>query len=384
MEANSMWKKILKTLLFTVICFHIGWLLYQHKDKYDANYWSRYESLKSVYGESQYSMKDWKYWIPDETVYSYAGGAYIKGANPIIVEPTQPPLGKYLIGLSVLATGNEHSTIALFFVLMLIGIYLLVRMMTGNKTVALIALFTASFEKLFVDQLAISPLLDMFFITFVLYAIIAASHGMKKSKPIFILFSYLFLGLSMMTKVWLIGIVFAIVITLYICIKRPKYYVYIVGGGLVVLITTLLTYARMFADGYTVLEVLKVQKWLYWYQNGKINHIFTIWPLIFMNRWYVWWGEVPVIQDLNWSFSWPIVIGSGILASVYGILSIAKKTDPAIHISALCILAYAVFISLGQASARYLLPFLPICYSMMIWAIYCLGKRIFIKRRGHV
>jgi 4-amino-4-deoxy-L-arabinose transferase-like glycosyltransferase len=375
-----MWKKIITILLFILICFRIGWLVYQHKDKYSSDYWSRYESLKSVYGESQYSMKGWKYWIPDETVYAYAGGAYVKGANPIIVEPTQPPLGKYLIGLSILATGNEHGTVALFFVFLLIGIYLLVRMMTGNILVSLVALLIASFEKLFVDQLSISPLLDVFFITFVLYAIIAASYAMKKSKPVFILLSFLLLGLSMMTKVWLIGMVFAVVITVYILVRRPQYYVYIAGGGLVVLITTLITYARMFADGYTVLEVLKVQKWLYWYQNGKINHMFTIWPLIFMNRWYVWWGEVPVIQDLNWSLSWPIVIGSGISASVYGLWSLFKKTEPAIHISALSILAYGAFISLGQASARYLLPFLPICYSMMIWIVYEIGKTIVIKR----
>lgn len=378
-----MGKKIITILLFILICFRIGWLLYQHKDKYSADYWSRYESLKSVYGESQYSMKGWKYWIPDETVYSYAAGAYVKGANPIIVEPTQPPLGKYLIGLSILATGNEHSTVALFFILLLIGIYLLVRMMTGNKIVALVAVLIASFEKLFVDQLSISPLLDIFHITFVLYAISAASYAMKKSKPVFILLSFLFLGLAMMTKVWLIGAVFAIVITLYVFVKRPKYYLFIFGGAIVVLMTTLLVYARMFADGYTVLEVLKVQKWLYWYQNGKLNHVFTIWPLIFMNKWYVWWGEVPVIQDLNWSLSWPIAIGSGMVASVYGLWSIVKKTEPAIHISALSILAYAAFISLGQASARYLLPFLPLCYSMMIWAVYSVGNRIFTKR-SHV
>ncbi len=379
-----MGKKIITILLGILICFRIGWLGYQQKDKYAPNYWSRYETFKSVYGESQYSMKGWKYWIPDETVYAYAGGAYIKGANPIIVESTQPPLGKYLIGLSILATGNEHSTVAVFFVLLLIGIYFLVRMMTGNTIVASVAVLIASFERLFVDQLSISPLLDIFFITFVLYAIIAASHAIQKSKPVFILLSFLFLGLSMMTKVWLIGAVFAIVITLYIFIKRPKYYVYILVGGLIVLITTLLTYVRMFTDGYTVIEVLKVQKWLFWYQNGKINHIFTIWPLIFMNRWYVWWGEVPVITDLNWSVSWPIVIGSGIASSVYGLRTIIKKTEPAIHISALSIFAYAVFISLGQASARYLLPFLPICYSMMIWAAYDICKRFFVKRSHRI
>ena len=375
-----MGKKIITILLFILISFRIGWLLYQHKDKYRADYWSRYESLKSVYGESQYSMKGWKYWIPDETVYAYAGGAYIKGANPILVESTQPPLGKYLIGLSILATGSENNIVALFFIFFLIGIYMLVRTMTGSIMVALIAVLIASFERLFIDQLIYTPLLDMFHITFILYAIISASYAVKKSKPVFVLLSFILLSASMLTKVWVMGFVFTISISMYILLKKPKYYVYVFAGGIIIVLSILLVYARLVLEGYSIIEILKVQKWLYWYHNSKINRFFTIWPLIFMNKWYVWWGEVPVIQDLNWSLSWPIVIGSGMVASVYGLWSIVKKTEPAIHISALSILAYAAFISLGQASARYLLPFLPICYSMMIWAVYEIGKRIVIKR----
>ena len=347
---------------------------------YTPDYWIRYESLKNVYGQSQYTMKEWKSWIPDEIVYAYAAGAYLKGANPIIVEPTQPPLGKYLIGLSVLLTNNEHISIAVFYICMLFGIYLLVLLMTNNSVVSLGAVLIASFERLFVDQLSFSPLLDMFFITFILYAVIAASFALKKDKPFYLLFSYLLLGCSMMTKVWLIGIVFTGVITLFVFLKKPKYFWYIIGGGIIILVTTLLVYTRMFMDGYTAIEVLKVQKWLYWYQNGKLNHLFTIWPLIFLNKWYVWWGEIPIIQDASWVMSWPIVIGSGIAASLYGVSSILKKLDPAIQISALCIIAYSVFISLGQASARYLLPFLPICYSMMIWAIFSVLQQVSRKK----
>ncbi|MFZ2025214.1 MAG: glycosyltransferase family 39 protein [Microgenomates group bacterium] len=373
-------KKVITILLFILICFRVGWTIYQHRDAYAPDYWMRYESLKNVYGQSQYTMKEWKSWIPDEIVYAYAAGAYLKGASPIIVEPTQPPLGKYLIGLSILIANNEHISIAFFFVFMLFGIYLLVLLMTNNRIMSLGAVLIASFERLFVDQLSFSPLLDMFFITFILYAVITASFALKKDKPFYLLLSYLFLGCAMMTKVWLIGIVFTAVITLYILLKKPKYFWYVVGGGGIILITTLLVYIRMFMDGYSVIEVLKVQKWLYWYQNGKLNHLFTIWPLIFLNKWYVWWGEIPIIQDASWVISWPIVIGSGILTSLYAASSIVKKLDPAIQISALCIIVYSVFISLGQASARYLLPFLPICYSMMIWAIFSIAKQVVYKR----
>lgn len=374
-------KKIIIIVLFACICLRVGLLIFQHKDSYAPDYWTRFETLRNVYGESQYSMKEWKYWIPDETVYAYAGGAYLKGANPIIVEPTQPPLGKYLISLSILITQNENILGAVFFVFLLGGIYILTHMMTGNAILSLVTAGIASFERLFVDQLAYTPLLDIYFIVFVLFAVITCSHALKNSKPLFIVFSYIFLSLSLMTKVWLIGSVFAVVLTLYILLKKVSYYPYILGGFSVILVVTLFSYTRMFADGYTLLEVLKVQKWLYWYYGGKLNHFFTVWPLVFLNRWYVWWGEVPVIKDASWSVSWPIVIGGGLGGSIYATWTIFKKTSPAVQLAALTILAYGVFISLGQASARYLLPFLPMCYSMVMWIVYKVGKRQFVGRK---
>lgn len=377
---NYMGKKIVTTLLLIFLCVRVGSLLYQHKDKYIPNYWTRYETLKSVYGESQYSMKEWKFWLPDETVYAYAGGAYIKGANPILVESTQPPLGKYLIGLSIAVTQNENTIVAQFFCFLLGGIFILIQLMTGNSSVAFIGVLIASYERLFVDQLLYTPLLDIFHITFILYVIITASYAMKKSKPGFLLLSFILLAASMMTKVWVMGFVYTVAISFYVLIKKPKYSIYIGVGGLLIVASTLLVYSRLIIGGYSIIEILKVQKWLYWYHNSKINRFFTIWPLIFMNKWYVWWGEVPVITDSNWSFSWPIVIGSGMAASLYEVWSIVKKTNPAVQISAFSIIAYAVFISLGQASARYLLPFLPICYSIMVWAVYEIGKRVFMKR----
>lgn len=373
-------KKIISILLLILVCFRMGWLVYQQRDKYTQDYWTRYESLKDMFGASQYSMKEWKYWLPDETVYAYAGGAYLKGANPILVESTQPPLGKYLIGLSIFLTGNENSFIALFFVFLLFGIYILIRMMTGNTIIALMGMGIASYEPLFIDQLTYTPLLDMFHITFILYAILLASYAIKKSKPMYIVLSFVCLTASMMTKVWVMGFVYMVAITLYIVIKKPKYYVYIILGGIVMVFGTLAVYARLVFDNYSIIEILKVQKWLYWYHNSKINRFGTIWPLIFLNKWYVWWGDSPIIKDANWSLTWPIVVGSGIGSSIYSLWSMIKKTEPAIQISALSILTHAIFMSLGQATARYLLPFLPICYSMMIWAIFSIVKLGIYKR----
>ncbi len=373
-------KKVFTILLLFLICFRVGWMFYQHKDTYALDYWTRYESLKEMFGASQYSMKEWKYWLPDETVYAYAGGAYLKGANPTLVESTQPPLGKYLIGLSIFLTGNENIIVSVFFALLFFGIYILIWMMTKNSPVALLGVFVALHEPLFMDQLTYTPLLDMFHITFILYAIIFASYAIQKSKPMCIVLSFLFLTASMMTKVWVMGFVYMVAITLYIVLKKPKYYGYIIFGGIVLFFGTLAAYSRLLFDKYSVMEILKVQKWLYWYHNSKMNRFGTIWPLIFLNKWYVWWGNSPVIKDAHWSLTWPVVVGSGIVSSIYTVWSMIKKTEPALQISAIAIITYAVFMSLGQANARYLLPFLPICYSMMIWAAFSVAKPGIQKR----
>lgn len=320
-------------------------------------------------------MKAWKYWIPDETVYSYAGGAYLKGADPIIVEPTQPPLGKYLLALSILLTHSENTIVPVFFVLLMVGIYLLSMRMSGSTVLSLVVVLFAVFERLFTDQIFVTPLLDIFHITFLVYAVLAASFSLEKHRPVLLLVSYGCFGAALITKVWLIGAVFVIPVTIYVLLRARKYYPYVIGGFILMLGLTLLSYTKMFIEGYNIIQVLLVQKWLYWYQSGKRSGLFTIWPLIFMNKWYVWWGDVPVIQDQSWSVSWPISIGAGLLASIRILIAPIKKSRPSGYLIGVSIIAYSVFMSMGQASARYLLPILPFCYVMGGWILYGLFKK---------
>lgn len=376
-----MFKKYLSLLLFLCILFRTGWLVYQNRGRYVSDYWTRYQTLQNVFGQSQYQMKAWKYWIPDETVYSYAGGAYLRGADPIIVESTQPPLGKYLISLSILVTGNENVMVSVFFVLFIIGIYLLCKQVTGSTVISQIVVLLALFERLFTDQITISPLLDIFLITFLVFGIITASLALEKRKPLILLATYACFGAALMTKVWLVGMVFVGPVTLYILLRYTKYYRYVIGGIIIVLGITLLSYVRMFMDGYNIIQVLLVQKWLYWYQNGKRSGLFTIWPLIFLNRWYVWWGNAPIAQDMNWSVSWPIVIGSGILAGVRILMKPFTNVKTSLYLTGILTIVYALFMSLGQASARYLLPLLPLVYILDGWILSRLAIGIPVMKK---
>jgi hypothetical protein len=180
----------------------------------------------------------------------------------------------------------------------------------------------------------------------------------------------------MMVKVWIIGAVFVIPVTCYVLFRRWRYYKHILVGAIIVLAGTLATYARLFWDNYTIIEILKVQKWLYWYQAGKVNRLFTIWPLIFLNRWYVWWGETSILKDSHWSLSWPVAIGIALIACLRVVFTVRQKNRPLLDMCAISAICYFVFMSLGQASARYLLPILPICYVLSAWILYTICKNI--------
>lgn len=366
-------------LIIAIVCRFI-YLIRSNRELYHVDYWQRYPELKRMYGESQYMMKKWKYWLPDETVYAYAAGAYVRGANPILVEPTQPPLGKYLIGLSVIVTGNENMIVPVFFVLMLTAIYLLVIELTGSIPVALMTVFVSLFERLFTDQLKVTPLLDIFFVPCILLAVVSALKSYRK-RPMMLLVSFFFLGAAMMIKAWMIGAVFAAVITGYTVFRNPHYIRYLIAGFALVFCIAFLTYFRLLLSGSTPVDVLRVQKWIFWYYSGRHGGFFTVWPLIFANRWYTWWGDVPVISDKNWSLSWPVVSGLGLFAGIRMLLDRTRRAGPAMHLTALSLFAYAVFMSLGQASARYLLPFLPFAYAASAWLVWTvLGKTPLFRR----
>jgi hypothetical protein len=371
-------KKVITIVLLLLIFSRFGWLVYQNRNKYTPDYWQRYQTLKTVFEGSQYMMKDWKFWIPDETVYAYAAGAYAKGANPILVESTQPPLGKYLLSLSVLLFNNENVIVALFWLFFLIGIGEMTYLLSKNSIVAIISVLFVTFESLFTNQLRYMPLLDIFEITFILWGIVCVVVGLQKSARWVFVSGLVFIGLSMMVKVWITGVVFLLVATVYSIVTKRSYFKYIIVGYGIIFVILLAIYARTILSGYSPLDILKVQKWLFWYHESKINRFFTIWPLVFLNRWYVWWGNEPVISDANWSVSWPITIGIFIFETVRRLVRRAVSyRNRAWDLLFYCMIVYSLFISVGQANARYLLPLLSLAYPFSCALIY---RGIFMKR----
>lgn len=362
-------KLLLTVFLLVVILFNVSRTLYQQRDKYFSfDYWQRYSSLKKAYYDSVYANKNGS-WLPDETVYSFSGGALIKGENPILVIPEVPPTGKYLIGLSALLFNNENIIIAFCSIASLIMLFLIGKQVFHSTLIALMPLALLSFEQIFINQLIYIPLLDIIHLLFLLSSFYFFNVALKSKNHIFkfFLLTNLFLGLFISTKFFGIGasvvLAFLVVLTLNRDIRRLKLFSFTLPLSIFIL---LLSYVRVLALGYPLNKFLGIQKWVFLYTQGHIHSLFSVWPLFFLNQWHVAWGNTPIISDSQWSLTWPII---GVFFFITSVMYLFKKIskNKEIEILIAWVFLYFVFLSFGDANSRYFIILIPIIYLVVIF-----------------
>lgn len=380
-------KPLVAFLLIAGIIWNVGSVLYQQKDKYLAhNYWQNYKELKQKYLDSQYINKKAKDWLRDEVVFSYAGGALIQGTNPVLIIPDAPPLGKYLIGLSILFFNNDSIFTALFGIASLILIYILSNLILKNQIISLVPVFLYSSETMFKNQFIYTPLMDLFQLVFILAFFILLIQGYltKKKDIIYFIAANLFLGFFISTKFFVSGLTIAVSASLWFLFHRDikKLAKYVVTLPFAVLVL-LVSYSRVFAFGYDFDRFLGIQKWVFLYHQSKVILPFSIWPLLMMNQWYVWFGDKPVIADSQWSITWPIIT---LLSLMTIILYIVKYLPRRIEVEILMIwsVCYLLFFSVGHIFSRYFIILLPAMYIISIWGLKTFYEKLFAQNgRNH-
>ena len=379
-----------------------------NKGKYTRSYWSAFPSYKKAYENSQY-MQDLNFvkgWIPDEIVYAYAAGEYLRGTNPILIDSQEPPLGKYFLALSIAIFDNENLPILVFGTLVLVVLFLIGKEIYQNTFLALLPPLCLSFEKLFISQFVYVPLLDIIQLFFILLAVIFFIKAIKQqlTKKVFLYFAFssIALGGIISVKFFITGIIVVLSWYLFLLFRKDlKRGILLFVSLSFSLIVLILSYLRVFFYGYSLRSVFGIQKWIFLYHSSKLTHFFTVWPLIFLNRWYVWWGDKPVLREIHWQISWPIITTIAFLVIIFyfkkgeyhpvsgvdeadtnksphggvqsetenhGLLPVGiyflkrlprkKEIEPIMF----WILCYSLFISFAQANSRYLIPLLPFLY----------------------
>ena len=123
---------------------YTGWNNYadEHKGKEDVEKVKR-DILTSVRSKG----------VSDATLYTYVGNEYMKGSNPTLLNPEHPPLGKYLIGLSIKVFRNENVILPIFGFIALVTVFTIVLLSTNSYLASSIVIFLTATHSLFIDQL---------------------------------------------------------------------------------------------------------------------------------------------------------------------------------------------------------------------------------------
>ncbi len=334
-----------------------------------------YKYLENLFNVSQYRVKNAPALIPDETVFSYAGGAYIRGMDPIFVNSEITPLGKYIIGLSILVLKNDKFTVVPFSILTLVVIWLLGKLVFANNILALIPVAVFVSEKLFLGQLITTPLLDIIQLPFILLSLY---FFIRESSGNYYWLTALSLGFVAATKSVIMAFLLVATFLLYFIIK--KQWSKGVGFATFLPLTAMIlvaSYVKTFLDGYTAIQFIGFQKWIILYQKSKLMFPFSVWRLIFLNQWQAWWGDMSILKAEDWQITWPIFSGLTILLIT---LLVFRKLKATKEVVLLCMwfFVYGVFLSIGVVSSRFLLPLLPVAFILgtyLLHRVYVMGRK---------
>lgn len=357
-------KNLLFLLLLITLIIQPLFLIFKNQSNYfSGGYASRYEMLKEKYYSSQYATKEYTEILTDEYLESFAGGKLLEGINPILIHHDQPPLGRYIIALSIWLFDNEKTIPILLLITSALGIYLVALQVIKNKFLALIPFGIFINQLMFLNKFTFIPLLEPIQFPFIIFALYTFVRGLQKKKYVpWFLITALLIGCVISIRYFVLGGALILALVFYLLIeKKIKQSIVFVASLFLSLFVLLVSYFQTFQAGYSLIKVLGIQKYIFVYHKSAFAQPFSFWDLLFFNRWHTWWGDYAILSDAEWSILWPI---SALIILFFVGFSLWKN----IILSAgelvllFWISMYAMMLSFGYTSTRYFLPLVPFLY----------------------
>jgi hypothetical protein len=362
--------KNLTRCLIIIFFLQLFLLLFSHRSTfttpYDRPYWQeRFE-------QSQWRLPLSQRTVGDDGLYLYVGDQLIQGANPSSLNPEMPPLGKYLIGLSILLFGNGNLYGLAINLLALVVFFFLVQTLFQKKTLSLTATTLLALDPLFTSQ-SFQTMVDntqllLLLLFFLLLAKISLSQAKKKPLLLPILLG-LVLGFFSTTKLPLFSPLLLFLGTL-LFLKTKKYwhaFVFVVFSFL----ACLLPYLRFFLLGHNFLEWLKLQKWIFsFYQQSLLQpNIGSALTTLLFNQYQNLFTHTREAID-SWTLAWPLIAILGTIGLVS--LTVKNKKNRTFFLGISMIL-----FTLGALLIYNFIPFWP-RYLLLLLPFFYLGFTVFI------
>ena len=337
----------LRLFLVVFIILSLGFQLYRIRDTFFASY--DYEYYSDRYLHSQYVMGEGsKYIISDFDLYAYAGYFYVTGGDISRVNFENPPLGKYLIGLSILVFNNPHIIYIGFDAWYLYLTYKFGLLLNKNQLVPLIAISVLVWDPYFIHMVKYTHLdflMATFFITG-LYLFITAKSLKHYSL------SSLFFGLALATKFFpFFAIVLAYLVFFQWATRRKELLAFILSIP-IIFITYTFTHVQYILS-HNIVEFIKYQWWVVRWRSGNPIVVGNIIQSVLFGRLKVWWKTTE--QYHSWSEEWSPLLPTVVLTSIVSSFKLNTTTPQRFIIGYITIfLLYIFFITEG--GLKYLAP----------------------------
>jgi hypothetical protein len=293
--------------------------------------------------------------IGDDGLYAFAGYYYFfQNGDVSAVNFEHPPLGKYLIGLSIFLFRNENVINIIYFLFLLLGTYMISGILfAGRKTVAIASLFILSVDPLFLDHLIRSQL-DLPFTLFFVWAVYFFLASFK--KPSFLYVSFLFWGCAFSTRFFPFFVPLYILLFLLTYRNAKKNMTIFALSTMLVPIIYLISHLSYFFYHPSFIEFLRHKKWMLAWFSGSVKIVGNLVRNILTGYYSTPSGLTA--RNEHWIILQPVTLISGLFSPL---LISAKKIESrfvAVYSICLSYLLYAIFLTDG--AAKFIMPIYPI------------------------
>lgn len=352
---------------------------------FGRGYQEQYKAYEKAYYNSQYANPEANGFIPDEVFEEFAAGAFLRGMNPIHIVHDHPPLGRYILSLSILLFDNAKTIVIIALLISYLGIFLISKLIVKNFILSLIPLALFVNEPLNLNKLSYAPLPEPVQLPFIVFAIYVFLLSLKqKDKRIYYILTALLIGFVISIRFFVTGVLIALCMILFIIlfkrsIKKAFNFAFYLPLSLIILI---LSYTQTIKSGYTIIETLGIQKYILTYHKSAFVNAFSFWDLIIFNRWHTWWGQKEILSDPHWILFWPISIFINAFALFFALIK-RISYSPEEKFLYIWVILYTLMLSTGYTSTRYFLPLLPFLYILAVSSaikIYLLVKNASIYK----
>ncbi len=357
--SSKKYQNLVFLILFSMVITNLGFYFYRHRDYFLKKYDHVDYSLK--YANSQYIDRKNPdlVIIADDQLYAYAGLEYVKGVDPTKISFEHPPLGKYLIGLSILIFNNQNIIMAVMGAVVLGLFYLIALSLFNNKIIAGFLTLLLSLEPLFKTQL-ITSLLDLP----QLLGIMSAYYFYLKAqtKRGFYPLLGVAVGFAVSVKYGLPVLIFIACLFGDQFLRKKSNLKYLLFGLLFSLLPFLISYFQFFKSGAGLRDFFEFQKWLFSWFTSKTAFVpkFLIFKTIFLGLYLFWDQQIGYIYNSSWTYFWPLIY---LVFFAMFIAFLLKKLEPKKYfLLFFWPFLYLLFLIPGAAAERYLIIIMPFVY----------------------